>query len=638
MMTSSRFALRAALLAALVAVQVPVQIAAQAPAAPQPAAPKAAAPAAAAKAWPQTRPEASNFAETSRYDDVMAFMKAMAAASPNIKLTTYGYTYEGRPMPLAVIGAPGVTPEQVKATGKTRIYIQGNIHAGEVEGKEACLWLLRSIAKGERAAWLKDVVLLINPIYNADGNERVSVANRGSQWGPIGGMGQRANAQNLDLNRDCTKLETAEARSLAMLLTQYDPQVAMDLHTTDGSADSGFYLTYETSLNPNDSKATSGLLRDTLLPLVTTNVKAKHGWSYFYYGGVQRGGERAWASDAELAKPRYTSTYFGVRNRLGILTETYSYASFEDRIKATYWFLEESLDYIAKNGETVRKAVAAAESESVIGKELAVRQKLVKASEPKTIVFAQTVTVRNPYVPDRPMRTRVPGGETTELLPFYGTTEPTETSLAPRAWVIPNQAMPAMPAAPAAAPPAAPAAQAVAAAQAATAPAGPPTAQAAAPPTGGPPPGGRGGGPPGGGQFGGGGGRGGAGGSPTARMIASVVDRLDAHGVRFIRTDKDTPFKGERFKLESNALAQNEYQGTHKMRTVTGKWEALEQALPAGSIIVPMDQPLARLAFILFDPRSDDGFMAWNILDAVLGAAPAPEFYPVYRTMEATGK
>jgi len=620
MIRPSRSAVRALLLAALAAAQIPVQLAAQVPAAAKPAAP-----AAAAKAWPQTRPEATRFNETSRYEDVIAFMKTMAAASPDIKLTTYGYTYEGRPMPLAVIGAPGVTPEQVKATGKTRVYIQGNIHAGEVEGKEACLWLLRSIAKGERAAWMKDVVLLINPIYNADGNERVSVANRGSQWGPIGGMGQRANAQNLDLNRDCTKLETSEARSLAMLLTAYDPHVAVDLHTTDGSADSGFYLTYETSLNPNDSTATSGLLRDTLLPLVTKNVKAKHGWSYFYYGGVQRGGERAWASDAELAKPRYTSTYFGVRNRLGILTETYSYASFEDRIKATYWFLEESLDYIATNGAAVRKAVAAAESESIIGKELAVRQKLVKGPDLKPVVFAQTVTERNPYVPDRPMRKRVPGGETTEMLPFYGTTEPTETSLAPRAYVIPNLPAPAAPAPPAAAAPAG-------------APPGAPSVPAAVPPAGGPPSGGRGGGPPGGGQFGGGGGRGGMGGSPTARMIASVIDRLEAHGIRYVRTDKELPFKGERFRLESNALAQNEYQGTHKMRTVTGKWEAVEQSLPAGSIIVPMDQPLARLAFILFDPRSDDGFMAWNILDAVLGATPAPEFYPVLRTMEAIGK
>ena len=76
-----------------------------------------------------------------------------------------------------------------------------------MEGKEAALWLLRSIAKGERAEWLKSVVLLVNPIYNADGNEKVNLRNRGRQNGPVGGMGQRANGQNLDLNRDCTKLE-----------------------------------------------------------------------------------------------------------------------------------------------------------------------------------------------------------------------------------------------------------------------------------------------------------------------------------------------------------------------------------------------------------------------------------------------
>ena len=111
-----------------------------------------------------TRPERTDYAETSRYDEVIAYMKQMAAANPQIHLTTYGYTFEGRPMPLAVIGAPGTSPEQVIATGKTRVYIQANIHAGEVEGKEAVLWLLRSIAKGERNAWLKNTVLLINPI------------------------------------------------------------------------------------------------------------------------------------------------------------------------------------------------------------------------------------------------------------------------------------------------------------------------------------------------------------------------------------------------------------------------------------------------------------------------------------------
>jgi hypothetical protein len=559
-----------------------------APAAAQQAA--APAPPAAKRSWPLTRPEATNYAETSRYDEVVAFMKAMAAASPRIHLTTYGYTYEGRPLPLAVVGAPGATPEQVLAAGKTRIFIQGNIHAGEVEGKEAALWLLRSIAKGERSAWFPHVVLLINPIYNADGNERVSVRNRGSQYGPIGGMGQRYNAENLDLNRDNTKLETAEARSLARLLTRYDPHIAIDLHTTNGS-DHGFYLTYETSGSPNTSPGIASLVRGDLLPSVTKAVKAKHGWSYFYYGGPTRSDERMWAGDLDLYKPRYTQTYFGIRNRIGILSETYSYASFEDRIKSNYWFLEEIINYAARNGEAIRKATAAADAESIVGTPQAVRARLVKARDPVEVVLADVVDERNPYVPDRPMRRRVDGSERVETMPHLGLVEATETSVAPRVYVI------------------------SAAPVAVTAP-----PQAA------------------GGRGGMGGGFGRPVGNPATRVIASVVDRLEAHGIRYFKTPKDMTFRGERFKIATSEVAQAEYQGTHKLRTITGAWEATEQAIPAGSLVVPMDQPLARLAFILFDPRSDDGFMAWNILDPILGASPAPEFYPVLRTMETIAK
>ena len=325
-----------------------------------------------------------------------------------------------------------------------------------------------------------------------------------------------------------------------------------------------------------------------MLPFVTRAAKKKHGENWWYYGGVSgTGDDRAWRSDAELAKPRYTSTYFGVRNRLGILTETYSYASFEDRIKNTYWFLEEVLGYVAENGVTVRKAVADAEAESIVGKALSVRQELVRAPALLPIVFAPTSTERNPYVADRPYRTRVAGGETTEMLPFYGTTVPTETSLVPRAWIVPNVS----------------------------------TSDAEQPA------GGRGGG------FG----RGPVG-SPTARLIASVTDRLAAHGIRYTRTDRDIIVSAEQYRIASNTLADREYQGTHRMRTLTGAWEAASQVAPAGSLVIPMDQPLARLAFILLDPRSDDGFMSWNILDAVLGATPAPSLYPIWRTMDTVGR
>ena len=120
-------------------------------------------------------------------------------------------------------------------------------------------------------------------------------------------------------------------------------------------------------------------------------------------------------------------------------------------------------------------------------------------------------------------------------------------------------------------------------------------------------------------------------------MIASVLDRLDAHGIKYTVTSRDMAFNGERFKIASNTMVEQTYQGQHRARTLTGAWEANTQTLPAGSVIIAMDQPLARLAFILFDPRSDDGFMWWNILDPVLNLSPAPQFYPVLRTMNTPG-
>ena len=181
-----------------------------------------------------TRPERTEFRETSRYEDVMAFLDAAAKASRDIHLTTFGRTVEGRDLPLAVAGAPAATPEAVRRTGKLRVYIQGNIHGGEVEGKESAQMLLRDIARGKRAEWLKSMVLIVAPIYNADGNERIALTSRGRQHGPIGGQGQRANAQGLDLNRDHMKLDSPEGRAVVKLMNDFDPHVALDLHTTNG--------------------------------------------------------------------------------------------------------------------------------------------------------------------------------------------------------------------------------------------------------------------------------------------------------------------------------------------------------------------------------------------------------------------
>ena len=185
----------------------------------------------------KTTAEASDFKSTSSYDDVVKFMKAMDEASPLVFYSTYGKTFEGRDMPLAVVGT-GLrdgSAEAVRASGKLRVHIQGNIHAGEVEGKESAQMLLRDFAAGRHADWLQSTVFLITPIFNADGNERMSLTSRLPQHGPVNGQGTRANAQNMNINRDFTRLDTPEARAFAALWTSYDPHVGIDLHTSDGS-------------------------------------------------------------------------------------------------------------------------------------------------------------------------------------------------------------------------------------------------------------------------------------------------------------------------------------------------------------------------------------------------------------------
>ncbi len=184
----------------------------------------------------KTTAEASEFKSTSTYEDVVKFMKAVDAASPNIFYTTYGKTSEGREMPLAVVGTglKDASAASVRATNRLRVHIQGNIHAGEVEGKESAQILLREFAMGQHADWLKTMVFIVTPIYNIDGNEKFG-QNRGRQNGPINGMGTRAQAQNINLNRDYMKLDAPEGQASAKLWVDYDPQVGFDLHTSNGS-------------------------------------------------------------------------------------------------------------------------------------------------------------------------------------------------------------------------------------------------------------------------------------------------------------------------------------------------------------------------------------------------------------------
>jgi hypothetical protein len=299
--------------------------------------------------------EKSNFQATSRFEDVVDFCNRLAKASPVVRLRELGTTTEGRKLPLLILADPPVsTAEEAAQSKKLVVYAQGNIHAGEVDGKEGLLMLAREIATTPKHPLLKDLVIVIVPIFNADGNERMSKTSRPGQVGPAEGQGIRPNAQGLDLNRDFVKLESPEVRALVRFMTKWDPAIFIDCHTTNGSHH-GYTLTYEGPRCPAGDAKLIAFVRDVMFPAVGQRLKELSGFESFFYGNFSRDHTR-W--DTVPATPRYGTLYAGLRNRVGILSESYSYAPYRDRIIASRDFVKSILEYAAANKAKVEKLLA----------------------------------------------------------------------------------------------------------------------------------------------------------------------------------------------------------------------------------------------------------------------------------------
>ena len=380
-----------------------------------------------------TRAEQTNYEETSRHADVIGFVEAVADASPLIHATTFGYSFEGRALPLAVVGnVADASASAVLATGKTRVFIQANIHAGEVCGKEAMLMMLRDLATGEHAAWLDSLVLLIAPIYNADGNERIRLTNRGRQHGPFAGMGQRPNAQNYDLNRDHMKLDSPEARSLVRLFNEYDPHVVIDLHTTNGTHH-GYHLTYSPPLHPNTDARIDRFLRDEWLPAAGQYLAETTGWASNYYGNARGGeaGKRQWRTFDH--RPRFNNNYTGLRNRFAILSEAYSYATFEERVIATLRFVEGAVQFAARNADKIQEIVTAVDAIDLSGQDLAVSANPQNSGDIE-ILMGEVREVRNPYSGEIMLERT--DAVRREVMVDYGAFEPAEKERVPGTYYI----------------------------------------------------------------------------------------------------------------------------------------------------------------------------------------------------------
>jgi hypothetical protein len=306
----------------------------------------------------RTRAERSEFTETSTLGDVEAFLAALGARSDLLRVSSFGTSQDGRPLWLASLSNPPVAqPRDLRALDRPVVFVQANIHGGEVEGKEAVQNLMRRLALGDLRSMLDRVVVLIAPVYNVDGNEAFDLNNRTDQYGPIAGVGRRENSNGLDLNRDYMKLDSPEARALVRLYDTWDPHVVVDLHTTNGSAH-GYHLTYSIPLNLSFDARLMEFHREALMPRVAAGLLQRHGFRSYYYGNFEGPKPKAGESDTRRwsafdHRPRIGQNYVGLRNRVTVLSEAYSYLDFKRRIDVTEAFVEEILRDVESNAATL---------------------------------------------------------------------------------------------------------------------------------------------------------------------------------------------------------------------------------------------------------------------------------------------
>lgn len=298
--------------------------------------------------------EASNYEATSLSGEVNDFLAACDQRGGHVVRLEFGRTAKDQPMYAALIANPPL--ETVPADGRSAgpadgrlvVLLLGNIHSGECDGKEALLRLARELTLDPDHAWLKKAVLLIVPNYNADANDEVAVNNRPGQIGPAAGMGKRETSQGFDLNRDFMKLDSPEARALVRLIDTWNPHLFIDCHTTNGSRHR-YQLTYDVPHNPASPTPLRKFLRERMIPDVTTQMKSA-GFDSFYYGNFNRDQTR-W--DTYGFEPRYSVEYLGLRGRIGILSESYSYIGYRERILATHAFVTACVGFVCEHHEAV---------------------------------------------------------------------------------------------------------------------------------------------------------------------------------------------------------------------------------------------------------------------------------------------
>ncbi|OOG57384.1 M14 family metallopeptidase [Rhodanobacter sp. C03] len=111
---------------------------------------------------------------------------------------------------------------------------------------------------------------------------------------------------------------------------------------------------------------------------------------------------------------------------------------------------------------------------------------------------------------------------------------------------------------------------------------------------------------------------------PTAYVVpaqwTTIIDKLDAHGIQYRRIDQPLTIRAEGYQLDHPQWASKPFEGHLMLRDFDLHAVSREVVLPAGSVIVPLDQRAANVAINLFEPQAPDSLLRWGYLDAIFEA------------------
>lgn len=516
---------------------------------------------------PRTQAERTGFLETSSHASVLAFLDTLRKTG----LVSYGVmgkTTEGRDLAYVIASRPLVTtPEAARRSGRPIVFVQGNIHSGEVEGKEALQDLVRDLVRDPRKNVLDSIVLIALPDYNADGNERLApqARNRGAQNGPEM-VGTRPNATGLNLNRDYMKADAPETRASLAMFTAWDPHVFVDLHTTDGSYH-GYNLTYAPSLSPAaELRGTTfggAWARDSLLPELRRRVRARHQVETFDYGdfagggaarggGAGRGGRAGGPPATGITPatppaewrtyehtPRFGTNYYALRGRVSVLSEAYSHDPFAKRVRSTYAFTRELLSLVAERKSAILELARRSDEALRRGAvpDVPVRAVMAQAPADAEVSYEEVERMGDTtrYEAGLPPGLRRTGRFKTAPMKIFDRFAPTLTRPAPWGYAI-------------------------------------------------------------------------------APGDTAAITLIRLHGLEASRLSAEwRGDAGPQFVADSTIVAPQPFEG-HRLVRLEGRWvSGRPVTLAPGTMVVRVAQPLGVLAMYLLEPQSDDGLVAWDV-------------------------